>query len=90
MLDNGLVLRLEIETGRSVWERRLGAAATTGVPYDDRLFVGSADNFFYSLSSEDGDVKWRWRTGADIIGTAALDATRVYFVSLDNVLRSLD
>ena len=56
----------------------------------DRLFVGSADNFFYSLDREDGDVKWRWRTGADIVGSAALDERNVYFASLDNVLRALD
>ena len=33
---------------------------------------------------------WRWKTGADVIGTPAIDAKRVYFVSLDNVLRALD
>jgi hypothetical protein len=60
------------------------------LPLDDRLFVGSTDNFFYCLATDNGRVKWRWRTGADVIGLPIVDAHSVYFVSLDNVLRALD
>ena len=56
----------------------------------DRLYLGSDDNFFYSLSANDGVVRWRWRTGADVVGAPVADARRVYFTSLDNVLRALD
>jgi hypothetical protein len=56
---------------------------------DDRLFVGSTDNFFYCLSADDGRWDWRWRTGGDIVGLPVVDARNVYFVSLDNVLRAL-
>ena len=40
--------------------------------------------------ANDGAVAWRWRTGADVIGVPVVDDARVYFVSLDNVLRALD
>jgi len=35
-------------------------------------------------------VDWRWRTGGDVIGLPAVDDHHIYFVSLDNVLRSLN
>ena len=35
-------------------------------------------------------MRWRWRTGGDIVGRAAVDERRVMFVSLDNILRALD
>jgi len=44
----------------------------------------------YCLLAADGQIDWRWRTGGDVIGVPAADAERVYFVSLDNVLRALD
>ena len=37
-----------------------------------------------------GQIDWRWRTGGDVLGTAVVDARRVYFVSFDNILRALD
>ena len=56
----------------------------------DALFVGSTDNFFYRLAFDDGSIEWRWRAGGDVIGAPRVDAERVYFVALDNVVRALD
>jgi hypothetical protein len=39
--------------------------------------------------TKDGRLDWRWRTGADIVGAPAADASTVYFASLDNVVRAL-
>ena len=87
--DSRLVA-LQVETGEPLWERRLGGAPNELLALDDRLYVGSNDNFFYCLTTRDGQIAWRWRTGADVIGLPAFDENRVYFVSLDNVLRALD
>lgn len=89
-LADGRVMALDIKTGTLAWERRLGGAGTEILALDDRLFVGSTDNYFYCLSTKDGAVKWRWRTGGDIVGAAVVDESRVYFLSLDNILRALD
>ena len=86
---DGRVVALSIETGASVWERRLGGAASDILALDDRLYVGSKDNFFYCVDARTGRVEWRWRTGGDVIGLPVVDDNNVYFVSLDNVLRSL-
>jgi outer membrane protein assembly factor BamB len=87
---DGHVLALALETGAPLWDRRLGGAAHAILEHRDRLYLGSDDNFFYSISADDGQVRWRWRTGADIVGAPVADARRVYFSGLDNVLRALD
>lgn len=88
-LDNGGLLALSLRSGELIWEQQLDGPPTEVLPLDD-LFVGAADNHFYRLSRVDGAIKWRWRTGGDIIGRAAVDEQRVYFSSLDNVVWALD
>lgn len=88
--NDGRVLALAVETGTRVWEARLPAEATTLTPLDDRVFVGCADTFFYCLKAKDGKQRWRWRTGGMVTGTVVVDDERVYFLSLDNVLRALN
>jgi len=84
------IVALRIDTGEPVWERRLGGEGNAIVVVDDRLYTGSQDNFLYCLMVKDGRVDWRWRTGGDVIGDPIIDDHRIYFVSLDNVLRSLN
>ena len=89
-MADGRIVALREDTGQPLWERRLGAAPNDILALDDRLFVGSNDNYFYAIRTRDGEVLWRWPTGADVIGRPVVDDRRVYFVSLDNVLRGLD
>jgi outer membrane protein assembly factor BamB len=89
-LENDRVVALDLMNGEVAWERRLGGPPNDALVLEDRLYVGSDDNFFYCLRTRDGEIEWRWRTGGDVIGTPIADADRVYFVSLDNVLRGLD
>jgi outer membrane protein assembly factor BamB len=86
---DGLVVALQIDTGAPLWARWLGGAPGEILALDERLYVGSTDNYFYCLRTSDGEVAWRWRTGADVLGRPVADDRRVYFVSLDNVLRAL-
>ena len=88
--QDGRIVALRVDTGEPVWERRLGGAPNEVLALDDRLYVGSNDNFFYCVRTSDGEVDWRWRTGGDVIGMPVVDEHRVYFASLDNVLRGLD
>ncbi len=88
--SDGRVVALLIETGESAWERRLGGAANDVLVIEDRLYIGSKDNFLYCILTKNGAVDWRWRTGGDVIGLPAVDDHQIYFVSLDNILRSLN
>jgi outer membrane protein assembly factor BamB len=87
---DGRVVALKVDTGSVLWEHRLGGPANDILALEDRLFVGSDDNFFYAIDAKDGERLWRWQTGGDVVGRAAIDEKHVYFVSLDNLLRGMD
>jgi outer membrane protein assembly factor BamB len=88
--SNHRIIALQVETGAPVWERRLGGAPNDVLALDERVYVGSDDKYLYCLRTRDGQVGWRWRTGANVVGLPAADEHHVYFASLDNVLRALD
>jgi outer membrane protein assembly factor BamB len=89
-LTNGDLRALVMQTGEPVWTKAMTQPGTGILPVGDRIYLGSKDDTFYCLSANDGKTLWTRKTGADVIGTPAIDAKRVYFVSLDNVLRALD
>src|SRR5690606_14557922 len=88
--DDARVRAVHIETGALEWEQTVGGAVLTISPLGDRVFVGADDNFFYALDDRNGRRLWRWRTGGDPIGDAVADERRVYFTSLDTIVRALD
>jgi outer membrane protein assembly factor BamB len=88
-VDDGRVVAFHLHTGDRIWERRLKGRPQEILPLDD-LFVGATDNLFYRLAGHNGLSKWSWRTGGDIVGMPAVDSERVYFLSMDNILRALD
>jgi outer membrane protein assembly factor BamB len=89
-LEDGRVIALGLSGRDVIWEHRLGGAANEILALDDRVFVGSDDDFLYCLNPQDGEVEWRWRTGGDVVRMPLADEHRVYFVSLDNVVRALN
>ena len=89
-LEDDRVVALRLDSGAEIWSRTLGGRPGEVLALDDRLFVGSLDNYFYALIPEDGRVAWRFRTGNDVVGLPIAEQRRVYFVALDNVLRALD
>lgn len=89
-LDDSRLVALRADTGEPLWERHLGGAPNEILAVGNRVYVGSNDNFFYCVRAADGVIDWRWRTGADVLGQPIVDEHKVYFVSMDNVVRGLD
>jgi outer membrane protein assembly factor BamB len=89
-LEDRRVVALQADDGALIWERRLGGPPTGVLALEDRVYVGATDNFLYCLGTKGGEIGWRWRTGADVIGTPVVADDRLYFVALDNILRGLD
>jgi outer membrane protein assembly factor BamB len=89
-LSDGRVLALQMATGDQVWERRLGGAPEASLVTGDRVYVGASDRLFYCLNAKDGEILWNQRVGSAPEGLAAADESRIFTVSLDNVLRAYD
>jgi outer membrane protein assembly factor BamB len=90
---DGRVIALEIASGEPAWEFDIGINPTEPLVYDGRVFIGSAGKRLCSLFLESGRKKrddWCYQVGAAVIGRPAADATHVYFVALDNLLRAHD
>jgi outer membrane protein assembly factor BamB len=87
---DSMVAALDVENGAVVWSRHLGGIGHDILANADRIFLGAQDRYFYCLEVKDGEIAWRWATGADAIGRPVGDDRTVYFVSLDNVLRALN
>lgn len=87
--SDGRVIGLALETGELLWERTLAGTLSPPAIGEDRVFVGSTDNFFYALDAVRGTEEWKWRNGGDVIG-AAVDGDVVYFASLDNMIRAVN
>ena len=90
---DGRVIALEIASGEPAWEFDIGINPTEPLVYGGRVFVGSAGKQLCSLFLESGRKKrddWCFQVGAAVIGRPAADATHVYFVALDNLLRAHD
>ena len=86
-LKDGRILATALQTGEEIWAQKLAEPAAGILPVADRVFVAGRDNQFHSLDAKDGDAKWQWPTGADVLGLPVLDERRVYFIALDNILR---
>jgi len=89
-LSDGRILARELTTGEPLWEGRIAGSPNEILATEERLYVGSTDNFLYCLLTKDGRKDWRWRTGGDIAAKPAADNRAVYFVSFDNLIRALD
>ncbi len=83
------VLRLHLETGAVVWDQKILSQPLTILPLDDRIFVGTAQRWFYALDPENGKVHWRFAVGLSATGMPAAGRGHVYFLALDNLLRAL-
>ena len=89
-LEGSLLASLDLLTGEPVWVQAFGGEVSQLLVVGEQVFAGATDNFLYSVALEDGAIRWRWRTGADVVGVPQVDQEHVYFVSLDNLLRALD
>jgi outer membrane protein assembly factor BamB len=88
--DDGRVLALALPTGAVAWEKYVPNGVTTIAAHLGLVYVGAGDKHFYCLDANKGSGKWPFRVGAIPTGRIAVDDDRVYFSSLDNVIRALD
>ncbi len=88
-LANGRVVSLNLPDGSTRWEQQLPGMLSEPSWAEERVFVGSTDNFFYALRADTGALAWKWRSGGDVIG-ASTDDDLVFITSLDNIIRAVN
>lgn len=88
-LADGRVVSLNLSDGSKRWEQQLPQMLSEPAAAEDRVFIGSTDNFFYALDADDGSLQWKWRSGGDVVGAAATDDV-VFITSLDNIIRGVN
>lgn len=88
--DDGRLLGVTLATGAVAWERYVAGGVTSIAAHLGLVYVGAGNKYFYCLDAGKGREKWAVRVGSIPTGTIAVDDERVYFGSLDNVVRALD
>lgn len=89
-LDDSRIVALAVADGARAWELKLDGMLSQPSVARDRVFVGSTNNSLYALDNEKGRLAWRWRSGGDVVGESAGLKDRIYYASLDNVLRAVN
>ena len=96
---DGVIYALHALTGRVTWQRKLGAAPSTGLAFSDKsIYVGTNDQRIYRLNAETGTLISELATEAKPVGRLTLSndslfvflqsaSERVgYIISLDSKL----
>jgi outer membrane protein assembly factor BamB len=85
---DGRLVALTADAGKQLWDFDAGIKPTEPVVYGDRVFIGSAAKIFCSVKMQNGQEDWCFPVGAVVFGRAAVSASHVYYVALDNLLRA--
>ena len=92
-LDDGRLLALNLENGAERWTRFPAKGPLSQVlALPERVFVGAADKKFYVYDSGDGhDAGGQpWRLGSTVRGQPVSDGSRIFVVTMDNLVRAFD
>jgi outer membrane protein assembly factor BamB len=69
-------------SGALVWQRRFDGGVTShGLIYQNQLYIGGGDGFFYALSIATGQTKWSAPIRSEGLGAPAEKDGIIYFLS---------
>lgn len=88
--NDGRILALTLASGDVAWEKYVPGGVTAIAAHRGLVYAGAGEKQFHCLDGRNGAVKWLYRVGAIVTGRISVDADRVYFGALDNVVRGLD
>lgn len=90
-VSDGRIVALDLASGEPLWETAIiGVKPTEPLVHGNRVFAGSAAKRFCSFRTDNGVKDWCFSIGSVVVGQPAADASRVYFVALDNLLYAHD
>lgn len=75
---------------KELWKFKTDGQIHASVAFDEKsIYIGSQDQYFYSVDAENGKLNWRFKTGGEIFSTALIYRNHVYFQSFDGFLYKL-
>lgn len=86
-IKGGGLAALDVVSGQLLWTARLDGDPTALWVLPGRVFAGTTAPWFYALDGRDGNRRWRWRIGGDVIGVVAADDL-VVALMLDQSMRA--
>jgi outer membrane protein assembly factor BamB len=81
-LDKGkeTFFALNLQTGKTLWKKKLGDLSSSPTLCEDKIFVGTSDGTLWALDKASGEKIWQFDAKATIISTPA----RGYFSPTSN------
>ena len=92
-LDEGRLLSLNLADGTERWTKFPAKGPLSEVlALPDKVFVGASDKQLYVYDSDDGRDAWGRppRLGAVVRGRPVSDGSRIFVVTMDNLVRAFD
>ncbi len=89
----GAIESYDAETGTKKWSFSIdGGNESVSSPTESEgvIYVGSNSAYAYAINANDGKLKWKFLTKADLDSSPFVDESLVYFYSKDSYLYALD
>jgi outer membrane protein assembly factor BamB len=89
--NNGVVVAINRDTGKTVWRTRLDFDVTGGVGASNGLvLVGTDNSEVIALSMDDGDILWQAQVTSEVLSAPVTNGQVVVTQSIDGKLTGLD
>jgi outer membrane protein assembly factor BamB len=89
--EDGTVLRLDAESGRQMWRRRLsGAVRAAPITTPEGIVIATAADTLYLLDATTGSVKGRLATSGAIVATPTLSDRRLFVATTSGRVMELE
>ncbi|MBF0380699.1 MAG: outer membrane protein assembly factor BamB [Magnetococcales bacterium] len=87
----GLVVRVDKQKGKIVWQQEVGSSVVGGVALsEDKVFAGTVDGRMVALSREGGEQLWESKVATSVASAPKVADNKVIFTTLDNRTYALD
>jgi outer membrane protein assembly factor BamB len=87
---NGQVVAYSAGVGKVRWQKTIGPSETSPLIDGDSLYVGDWNGWVWALDARSGKTLWKFKTGAQVKGGAALSGNRLYVGSYDGKVYCLN
>jgi outer membrane protein assembly factor BamB len=87
---DGEVIAVSAGFGKIRWRRTIGPTESSPLVANGLVYVGDWRGYVYALDERTGEVRWRFRTRAEVKGAVALAGGRLFVGSYDSHVYALD